>query len=317
MSYLLLHNGNQLVKPWASKFYNCEQMPCLSDPWPNASDLQQKYHLASKVSICTDLTTADNFAVTEIFNAKQSLKVVKVITSYKNDCVNIEPIWNTVYSQQQWLISTFSRLSLADSVVFLQPIALKSLQTEPAIVFTPGRSGTHVLRDITGIQNHLHHNNNFLKSTKFLKVVNSKRVLSVLRRQFVDQVVSDAIGKRYGIILTTDRTINYNQQYVSTWEPFALFESDYNYSLEKICSYVDLLLGIKMFYHKQIEFSLLEDLHDHFDKIDHIKNPYQSQDIISNYSAAIDQCNQKYQPIYNLLIDKLQCSFGINIHHYE
>jgi hypothetical protein len=317
MSYLLLHNGNCLVKPWAVKFYNCTPTLCLADLWPNATDLQQKYQLASATSICTDLTTADVFDVKELFNSKQSLEIVKVITAYENDLANLEPVWEDDYSKEQWLISICSRLSCADRVVFLQPVALKSLETEPAIVFTPGRSGTHVLKDVTGVQHHLHHHNNLLTGNNFLKIINSKRVLSVLRKRFVDQVISDAISNRYGIMLTTNDNVKKNQQYISTWKPFAVSELDYKHSLEKICHYADLLLGIRMFYHKQIEFSLFEDLRHHFDKTNHVKNPYRSQDIISNYSQAVEQCNQEYQLIYDQLINKLQCSFGTTIHHYE
>jgi hypothetical protein len=130
MSYLLLHNGNQLVKSWAAKFYNCTPTLCLVDPWPDASDLQQKYQLASKISICTDLTVADIFDIRDLFKAKQSLEIVKVITSYESDIANLEPVWHSGFDQKQWLISTFARLSSADRVVFLQPVSLKSLETE-------------------------------------------------------------------------------------------------------------------------------------------------------------------------------------------
>jgi hypothetical protein len=318
MSYLLLHNGNQLVKSWAANFYNCNTTACLVDPWPNASCLNQKYQLARTTSICTDLTTADAVDFKELFTAKQSLEIIKVITAYENDLANLEPVWNSEYNQQQWLISTFSRLSVADHVVFLQPVVLKCLQTEPAVIFTPGRSGTHVLKGITGIHDHLHHHDDsLLIKNEFLKLINAERILSIMRKQFVDQVISDAISNRYGFMLTTSANFEKNQQSALTWNPFDLSESDYKFTLDKICSYVDLLLGIRMFYHKQIEFSLLEDLHEHFDKITHIKNPYQSQNIISNYLEAVDYCNHEYQPIYNQLLNKIQSVLGTTVHHYD
>jgi len=292
-------------------------MVCLVDPWPNTSCLTQKYQLASKTSICTDLTTADVIDIKELFTAKQSLEVIKVITSYENDLTNLEPIWDLEYNQQQWLISTFSRLSIADHVVFLQPVALTCLQTGPAVIFTPGRSGTHVLKGITGINNQLHHDDNLLITDKFLKLINAERVLSVLRKRFVDQVISDAIGNLYGVMVTTSANLEQHQQAVLTWKPFDLCDSDYKHTLEKICSYVDLLLGIRMLYHKQIEFSLLEDLHEHFDKIPYVKNPYKSQNIISNYSEAVDYCNREYQPIYNQLLNKIQSVLGTTLHHHD
>jgi hypothetical protein len=292
-------------------------MVCLVDPWENASTLEQKYQLASNTSICTDLTTADAFDVEELFDAKRNLEIIKVITSYESDLANLEPIWHAGYDQQQWLISTFARLSFANQVVFLHPVVLNCLQTEPAIIFTPGRSGTHVLRDVTGIHNYLHHYDNLLKTNNFLKIINAKKILSVLRKRFVDQVISDAIARNYGVMQTTVFNFKKNQQYVSTWLPLILSKLDYVYSLEKLCSYADLLLGIRMFYHKHIEFSLFEDLHAHFDKINHIKNPYRSQDIISNYSEAVEHCDREYQPFYDQLVGKLQCSFGTAIHYHE
>jgi hypothetical protein len=316
VSFLLLHNGNCLVKPWASKFYNCDQMVCLTDSWPDASTLQEKYQLASTTSICTDLTTADVFDIKELFNAKQSLKIVKVITTYENDLTNLEPVWQQNYSKEQWLISTFSRLSCADQVVFQQPVLLPCLQSGPDIIFTPGRSGTHVLRGITNVHNYLHHNDNLLMSDKFTKLIDSKKIISVLRRQFIDQVCSDAIGQTHGIVVSDKHNIVKNCQIMSKWKPIKLSTGDYQHTLEKICSYVDVLLGVKMFYNKHVEFSLLDDLQEHFNNIFFVKNPYRSQDIISNYSEAVAVCEQEYQPIYDQIITILQRIFGTNLYNH-
>ncbi len=315
MSFLLLHNGNLLVKPWASKFYNCTQMVCLNDPWPNATNLQQKYQLASTTSICTDLTTADVFDIKELFNAKQSLQIVKVITAYENDLANLEPVWGDNYSKEQWLISTFSRLSCADQVVFLQPVVLSCLQSGPDIIFTPGRSGTHVLKGITNVHNYLHHDDNLLISNKLTELVNAKKIISVLRKKFIDQVCSDAIGQKYGIIVSNRHNIDKNCQITSKWKPIKLSTTNYQLTLEKICNYVDVLLGLKMLYNKHVEFSLLDNLQEHFDNIFFVKNPYRSQDIISNYSEAVDVCEQEYQPIYDQIITILQRVFGTNLYN--
>lgn len=315
MSFLLLHNGNCLVKPWASKFYNCTQMVCLADPWPDATDLQEKYQLASTTSICTDLTTADVFDIKELFNAKQSLEIVKVITTYKNDLTNLESVWRHNYSKEQWLISIFHRLSCADQIVFQQPVVLPCLQTGPDIIFTPGRSGTHVLRGITDVHNYLHHNDNLLMSDQFTKLIDAKKIISVLRKKFIDQVCSDAIGQTYGIVVSDKHNIDKNCQIMSKWKPIKLSTTNYQYTLEKICSYTDLLLGVKMFYNKHVEFSLLDNLQEHFNNIFFVKNPYRSQDIISNYSESVAVCEKEYQPIYDQIITTLQRVFGTNLYN--
>jgi hypothetical protein len=297
-------------------------MVCLVDPWPRATELQQKYQLADRASVVTDLTAADTFDIKELFNAKCHFKIIKIITSYENDLANLESIWQHEYTRAQWLFANCTRLSVADQVVFHQPVKLECLSTEPVIVFTPGRSGTHVLTDITGAAVFLHHSflynsKNILVEDQFLKIINAKKILSVLRRRFADQLISDAIGNRYGVMLTVPGNLSINQQRALTWEPFEILTTDYKHTLEKLCSYTDLLLGIKMFYNKQIEFSLLEDLREHFSTITHVKNPYRSQDIISNYSEVIDVCDQEYQPMYNQIINKLQCVFGTTIYHHD
>ena len=290
-------------------------MVCLADPWPDATDLQEKYQLASTTSICTDLTTADVFDIKELFNAKQSLEIVKVITTYENDLTNLEPVWRHDYSKEQWLISTFHRLSCADQIVFQQPVVLPCLQTGPDIIFTPGRSGTHVLRGITDVHNYLHHNNNLVMSDKFTKLIDAKKIISVLRKKFIDQVCSDAIGQTYGIVISNKHNIDKKRQIMSKWEPIKLSTTNYQSTLDKICSYTDLLLGVKMFYNKHVEFSLLDNLQEHFNNIFFVKNPYQSQDIISNYSESVAVCEQEYQPIYDQIITTLQRVFGTNLYN--
>jgi len=320
MSYLLLHNGNQLVKPWASTFYKSSSRLCLVDHWPDAIDLSQKYQQAVDQNICTDLTTADVFDTKELFAAAHNFEVVKVITSYENDLANLEPVWNNGYSKSQWLHSSFFRLIFADKIVFQQPVVLECLETEPAIVFTPGRSGTHVLGDITGVTNHLHNLHNIddlLMQNKFSTVVNAKKILGILRKRFIDQVVSGTVAERYGIMLTTRNNLDKNQEQVSGWREIKLSESDYKNTLIRICNYADVVLGLKILYNKKIEFSLLEDLHAHFDKISHVKNPYSAQQIISNYQEAVDACQQDYQPIYNRIITTLERVLGTNLYNYD
>jgi hypothetical protein len=317
MSYLLLHNGNQLVKPWASTFYKSSSRLCLLDQWPDATDLSQKYQQAVDLDICTDLTSADVFDAEELFAAARNFKVIKVLTSYENDLANLEPVWNDGYSKSQWLHSSFFRLIFADKIVFQQPVVLECLETEPAIVFTPGRSGTHVLRDITGVTNCLHNIDDLLMQDQFSTVVNAKKILGILRKRFIDQVVSGAVAERYGIMLTTRNNFNENQARVSGWREITLSDSDYKNTLSSICNYADFLLGLKIFYNKKIEFSFLEDLHAHFDKISHVKNPYSAQQIISNYQKAVDTCQQDYQPIYNQIITTLERVLGTNLYNYD
>jgi hypothetical protein len=317
MSVLLLHNGNCLIKPWASKVYKCESMPCLVDPWADAETFDEKYALATTKNICTDLTTADSFGAQDIFVAKQHFKTVKIITDYQHDQENLESVWHNGYTQQQWLRSVFFRLSFADDLVFHQPVRLCSDTTLPPIIFTPGRSGTHVLKGVTGISNYLHHDyDDLIFRPEFKQLADAEILISVLRKQFAKQVISDAISNRYGTLLTTKNNYDENVKLISQWKPFQVTAKDYEFSLEKICSYTDLLLGLFIFYNKQVQFSLLEELDYHYDKIPHVKNPYQPQDIISNYEELIEVCDQQYQSGYEQIINRIKSITGTQLYTY-
>ena len=315
MSYIILHNGNKLIKPWASNFYSAESMYCLVDTWPVAANLHEKYNYASKHLICTDLTVTDKFDIKELYFAKNSFKIIKIITSYASDLENIEPCWTSGYEYNDWLESIFNRLSISDELIFWNQIKLPSTQESPTIIFTPGRSGTHLLGNITGVDNYIHHNGNILKTSKFARLINAEKILSILRSRFIDQAASDLIANTYNCMLTTADNLKSNQILVSNWSPIEFTRQHYQDTLEKISSYADLVLGLKMFYNKQIKFSILENLHSHFDKTVYIKNPYRAQDIISNYSQAVEICNAEYQPTYDQLISKLQSACGTNLYN--
>lgn len=313
MSIILLHNGNSKVKTWASQFYKCDVYPCINDPWQGHETVNDKLTLAKTKTICTDLSGADSVDPEFIFQSKSSFEYIKILTSFQNDVDNLEPVWQK-YNNLQWMQSSFLRLSVADKIIFLNPISLPSLSSLDPVVFTPGRSGTHVVKDITGVNDHLHHNGNLLASPNFSRLVNSNRIISILRESFVDQAISDLISRRYGFLLTTSENLERAKQQVNQWDKIEFKYQDAVDTLNKLLSYTDLLLGLRMFYNKQIEFSILENLHEYFDQIKHIKNPYHHGDMISNYEHAVELCDTLFQPMYDQILKKIQNQLGTSIY---
>lgn len=313
MSVIVFHNGNSKAKPWAAEFYNCQNWPCIVDPWDNCVTLQDKINLAKHQDICSDLSGADRMATVDIFDAKDQFYSVKIITSYQNDIDNLEPVWNQ-YTMMQWLRCTMMRLCIADQIIHFDFVKLPSQETDCEIVFTPGRCGTHVIMDITGIKNFLHHNNDLITQPNFQTLVNAKKIVGILRRNFIDQAMSDFIAKCHGVVLTTSINLAKTKKNIAQWNKNEFTYQDAIHSFEKIVSFADLLLGLEIVYNKKIEFSLLEDHRAHFLKIAHLKNPYHYPDLISNFDEAVNICSGVFQPIYDKIIEKITTRLGISIY---
>lgn len=238
----------------------------------------------------------------------------------KKECLGIyhfrEPpkahLGSKSYHETQWLISLFNNLTVADETVFLNEIPLMGTTTHPEIVFTPGRCGTHVIKAITKVNEQMHHDYQLLEDTKrFQRLIDSKLIISVLRRKFVDFVASKVIGEKYDFnMITKKKNLDKNKTIVSQWKPLELTHDDIDQVFRGLIPYTDLLIGLNLFYHKKIQFSLLENLDHWFDNIEYIKNPYSHRDMIANYDQVVDICTRIYQPVYDQILDKIQTQFG-------
>jgi hypothetical protein len=218
---------------------------------------------------------------------------------------------NSQYDYRQWLQCLFYGLTISDQVIFWENIEFSNGIDQKPIIFTPGRSGTNVLKDIVKVDEYLHHDH---LANDFDRLVNAKQIYSVLRYNFIDQVCSDAISNQYDIMLTTEQNIKKNQIAVSKWKPIMISASDIVASFEKILSYTDILIGLNFFFNKKIYFSILENLSHHFDNINHKKNPYTHSQIVSNYDYVKELCETEYQHLYETILTKVQQKFGTTVY---
>lgn len=222
-----------------------------------------------------------------------------------------------LYCSTQWLISLFNNLTVTDETFFLNEIPLMGTTTQPEIVFTPGRCGTHVVKEICQANEYMHHNGQLLEDTeRFQRLTNAKLIISVLRRKFVDLVASQAIFKKNNFCMLTKKTnFDKNKAIVTQWKPLELTHDDIDQLFQNLIGYTDLLIGLNLFYHKKIQFSLLENLGHWFDTIEYIKNPYTHRDQIANYDQVVDICTRIYQPVYDQILDKIQKQFGSRFYY--
>lgn len=326
MNRILLHNGNKNIKPRLATLWGATPVPCITDHW--IIDNQTFFTVQEKISffnnctnIVSDLTTADRIELTDLVKFKKNLKFVKVVSGYNEDLSNIEEVWNKEnYTQTQWIESLFCRLSISDQLIWWNNISLPHCEDLEPMVFTPGRCGTHLILDITQLPltNYLHHDNEIIHKEKFQKIINSKKIYAVLRKSLLKQTLSDLVAKTVGhYMLTTKDNVEQHKKIVSRWNKIQFSEEDCLVSLTRIMNYVDILLGLRYFYDKNIVFGLLEDLSHHYDQTTtYIKNPWEYNDLIENYTQAVEIC-ETYQLFYNSIINNATKILGTSLFNNE
>lgn len=326
MNRILLHNGNKNIKTGLATLWGSIPVPCVTDQW--VINQQSFFTIQEKISffnnrtnIISDLTTADRIELIDLIELKKKLKFVKVVTGYNEDLSNLEEVWNKEnYTQSQWLESLFCRLSVSDQLVWWNNISLPQCEDLEPIVFTPGRCGTHLILDINQLPstNYLHHNNEIIHKEEFQQIINSKKIYAVLRKSLLKQTLSDLVAKTIGYcMLTTKDNFDQNKDIVSGWAKIKFSEEDCLSSLIKIINYVDILLGLKYFYNKNIAFGLLEDLAHHYNQTTtYIKNPWEYDDLIENYTQAVEIC-EIYQSFYDSIINNVIKILGTSLFNNE
>jgi hypothetical protein len=323
MNSLILHNGNQLVKPWfSSKLKNSKIMPCIADSWTVDGSALRDFdsriqYSKSNTNVCTDLTCADNIPTLILAQLKETFTCVKIISDHNLDIANLDPAWELdQYNQMQWLRASLYRLSMSDELIFWHKPKLPSAQTTPPIIFTTGRSGTHVLKEVLDTKHFCHHDNNIIADHRFQRLITAEFIGAVARKSFLKYLLSVEIAKQRRLIITTVDSFKEIQQEVQMWQPIHIDKDACDQALDSFANYVDLLLALFYFYNKSINFSLLEDLSDHYDSIAVVKNPYHAPDLCSNYDWVAELCEKTYQPIYENILKKLQLLFGNNCYKH-
>lgn len=318
MSYLLIHNGNNSVSSWAASFFDCQPLPFFNDDWVFDQRIIKSFH--EKVSylnsgnFCTSITASEGLDIFHTYKDLKNIKIVKILTSLNDDRNNLDPAWNfKKYNQDQWITNSFFGLSIADQLIKwhdFAPIDIKNDQGH--IIFTPGRSGTHILKSLLDV-NFLHHDH-LSKSLNFSKLMPYQYISSILRKCFHDYALSDTIGEIYGFVITTNDNLSDIQNTIESWQPIIFDESHARRCWEKMTTFLDILLGLKIVYNKKINFYLMEDLKPYYHQIPILKNPYDKKKLILNYDESLEIC-EKYQPQYDNLITKIINMIGLTVYH--
>ena len=320
MPSLLIHNGNHTVKNIFAAKKKSQIYPCVADAW-NDTDLKQLSQRIAAVKKsdngCTDISCADNIVLDDKIKLLENFTTYKFFTSYQNDLDNLDPAFaQTQYDQTQWLRASMWYLSLSDYVVFLDQINLPCESTGGDIVFTPGRVGTHLLKDLSKVRRHVHHNDDILTSDRWKTLVHSSRIYTVARRNFLEYLLSDCVGQKYGIMVTTKDTLQQHTAIVNTWEPFEISQAQCIEQLKTFISYVDFILCLKYLYNKPVYFSVYEDLSRNKTNT-YVKNPYNSKYLCSNLEQVLAWCEQIYQPIYCKALANLERVLSTIWYHNE
>jgi hypothetical protein len=327
---LYLHNGNTAVKTWFERKYSTYKiMPCVADEWDIGnkiiSSLDDKIEfLKSNNNILFDLSSADILSNFDLYRLSVHCKVLKIFTTYTYDVANLEEVWMPgSYDHNQWITASMMRVWASDQVIhFKESINFSADTSAKPIVFTPGRCGTHVLTSIVNIPDYYHHTVLFQSGTEIFDILtSSKEIFAVLRKSFANQVTSDAIALKIKLIVVAKGNTKEETQHrlsekaeIFKNKNFILTEQDIQHSFDKIASYADMLISLKMLWNKKIKFCYYEDQSDYFDSIKYVKNPYDANTIITNFKEINAVVSEEYQPAYQRIMDRIEQSVGLNIY---
>lgn len=309
---LLLHNGNSAVKEWFyKKFPTYKIMPCFSVEWNDIPNSKIEFIRNNNNIIC-DLTSADQIGYMDLCRLKNHFHIVKVLSTYANDLSNLEDTWNKqTYDYDQWMRSSLLRLVVADDIFFYEDrvFLLPSRQIDK-LVFSPGRCGTHVLKEITGVTDHCHHSEGINKDL-IAKLSNASTLFVILRKNFLKFIVSRFGAKTLGITMLSlnSKTFESNKQIVKDSAPLIITAEYFMKEFNTVATFLDILIGCKFLWQKDINFCYLEDLSHYFYNLKISKNPYTDTDIIQNYNQAV-QLSKDYQEWYDLLLAKTNFLFA-------
>lgn len=317
----LIHNGNSLVKSTVAERLKLKVLPCITADWNiNGlvySTLEEKlFFLHDKQDYVTDVTPADNISYNDLYWLQKQLKMVKVLTSFENDVKNLEPVWSS-YDHLQWKRNICYGLWVYEEIIKFDEISVDEWnipKDQEPVIFTPGRSGSHVLKGVVGIEPYFHHNDDLFNNENWATLSGSTQIYSILRRNFLSQVLSHHMTNLLGFRMRTlDFNLIENQTLIEKLQP-AVIESDtLDETLNFLISFVDYLLFVKMFVNPNIKFTFYEDLHPYYNKIPHKKNPYQAQDYASNIDAVKSIIKVQYDPIYQQALGQINRVVGLAI----
>jgi len=276
---------------------------------PGSTFKEKSQYLLDKKLSC-NFSAADLENATQkndLYNIANNFFIIKAITSYDNDIKHLDDCWQIQdYTKEQYMHGLSYGLTYSDKIVILDNINIQFQNNEKNYVFSPGRSGSHLLLNQPFIDNSytvVHHNLENKKLQRFDDIFNAAKLRSVLRKCLFDQITSEFLTVMLGdTILTTTKNYNDNVKKINNTNPAEL---DLNFCTDvffNIISFNDWFLLLKLILKKDITMSYFEDLPK--DTGRWVKNPYKKSDLITNYSDIESYVETNLQPLYTELLFK-------------
>jgi len=243
-------------------------------------------------------------SILEVYNLAKTNRIVKVVDS---------EIF-TKFSNPIEFARMFEHLWATDEVQFTAPYITLASYELPAVVYTVPRTGTHVVKEVHGINNFVHFEHWLTLNHPLLNtLLRSRYIVGVARKNLIDIVCSKEISKvTPGVMITTDLPgdLKRNTDIVKQLPPITVDlvrVSDY---LEEMVNYYNQLIALKSMFSKHVIFCLLDDLVIRED-LHVVKNPYRYQDLIVNYKEVCDLVTAEYQPAYEYMTNQVITHCGL------
>lgn len=304
---IILHNGNTSVisRLGLETCYNIQDVP--GNTMAQKAAYQHDKKLSTHFCVA-DLTTSsgsNNFILDqELSDISDNFYICKVVTSYANDKINLDPCWGDCYSKLQYLQSLAYGLALCDEILFLdKPDLDLNKKTNENYIFSPGRCGSHLLKNqsIDLASYKLYHHDQTDKQTQILiDLCYSNKLVSVLRKNIFQQVSSEFMYEVLGtLMITTKENYLENKKIADNAKPKPIPKNYYVNLKYKIQHFLDWFYLLQIVLEKDIKLHYFEELNTggFF-----LKNPYDKQKLISNYADAKAYVDSEVQPFYNKLL---------------
>ena len=281
----ILHNGNTSVttRMELSNSINICDVP--------GNNFKEKAEYLTKNKLSTNFCIADlsnynpdqKLIDRDLYDISKNFNIIKVITSFFSDICNLDNCWKLdYYSKERYLQNLSYGLVFANEILFLDQPDLE-LESRDRYIFSPSRSGSHVLCNLLDDSYKLQHHNQCPDTLQMIgldNLVNAEKLSSVIRKNLFEQITSDFIITLLPVtMVTTQKTLDQNTQIVKNTKPGTIDEEFCNYSFFKTLHFLNWFLLFKLVIKKDIKLYYLEDLiadKNNSNTINRrfIKNPY-------------------------------------------
>lgn len=245
---------------------------------------------------CADISPSDLYTIRDRYT------IVKAITSYLDDCANLDACWND-YTVDQYIECLSFGLALADRVEHLDPVDVQFPSNQQNISFNPGRcGGAKLLNHLDSSYTILHHNR--ARDPNFVAdCIGARDLKTVMRRSLFTQCASRFMEQVIGELLPShEQYREQNLAKIAQAQPKPMRKLYCKNVLLHMINFVDYYYLFTLVFKKPIDFYFSEDIPQM--KGNWQPHPYRKQDLITNYDEIKAWVEQELQPQYMKLFAK-------------